>query len=60
VLRIAETWQIDLVFVPAGCTGALLPCDRYVFRVFKAICHHLSRREVDGHCSKTQFVSMLV
>jgi hypothetical protein len=60
MLRIAKAWRIDLAGVPAGCTGALQPCDRYVFGAFRAICHHLRPGELGGHCSGTQFVSMLV
>jgi hypothetical protein len=60
VRAIAETLNIDLVFVPAGCTDALQPCDLYVFGAFKTIYHRLYRCEVVGRCSKAQFASMLV
>jgi hypothetical protein len=52
--------NIALELVPAGCTDALQPCDRYVFGAFKAIYHRLYREEVDGRCSKAHFASMLV
>ena len=60
VRRFAEGLRIDLVFVPAGCTDALQPCDRYVFGAFKAIYHRYYRCEVEGRCTKAHFVSMLV
>jgi hypothetical protein len=60
VRSIAETLNVGLVFVPAGCTDALQPCDRYGFGAFRAIYHLLYRYEVVDRCSKAQFASMLV
>jgi hypothetical protein len=49
---IAATLNIDLLFVPARCTDAMQPCDRYVFGAFRAIYHRLYRCEVVGAAAR--------
>jgi hypothetical protein len=60
VRRFGADRDIALELVPAGCTDAPQPCDRYMFGVFKAFCHRLYREEVEGGCSKAHFASLLL
>jgi hypothetical protein len=50
----AERWQVQLVFVPPGCTDVLQPLDRRVFGVLKAHARQLWRTHYhDTHGTKT-------
>jgi hypothetical protein len=44
VRAVAQAYEIDLVFIPPGCTDRLQPLDRRVFGVLKSFARQLWRR----------------
>jgi hypothetical protein len=45
VREVATLWEIDLVFIPPGCTDLLQPLDRRVFGVMKSFARQNWRRQ---------------
>jgi hypothetical protein len=45
VQEIARVWEIQLVFIPPGCTDKLQPLDRRVFGVLKSYARQLWRKQ---------------
>jgi hypothetical protein len=45
VREIARLWEIQLVFIPPGCTDKLQPLDRRVFGVLKSYARQLWRKQ---------------
>jgi hypothetical protein len=54
VREIAGVWEIQLVFIPPGCTDKLQPLDRRVFGVLKSYARRLWRKQYrESGCAKT-------
>jgi hypothetical protein len=60
VREIAETWEIQLVFIPPGCTNRLQPLDRRVFGVLKSHARQLWRKQyrVSGGAKTTRSMTI--
>lgn len=61
VREVAHLWEIQLVFIPPGCTDTLQPLDRRVFGVLKAYARQLWRQQYHAsHAQKTTREQMAI